>query len=308
MTSIEWTDVTWNPVTGCSKVSPGCAHCYAERLAPKVFAAQMVEEDVYSPDNSCYVTEQRRRVFTDVRWHKDRLDAPLHWRKPRRVFVNSMSDLFHEDVPDEFLHRVYHVMEHAGQHTFQILTKRAARMRDYLTWRYGPDEEHPRGRIPSRHIWHGVSVENQHFADERIPLLVQAPSAVRFISCEPLLERVDLSEWLKVHEIDLPSGKHWTETMRGAPDLDWIIVGGESGPKSRPFDLAWARLLVAQCRAADVPLFVKQLGRVPFDDGDRIDHDRAEMTNRLILVNRKGVDPDEWPPDLRVREWPEVRA
>src|SRR4051794_28127284 len=129
-TSIEWTDATWNPVTGCAKVSPGCAHCYAERLAPKVFAGQTVPLPTGDPADPLNV---RRREFTDVMCHEGRLDAPLHWRQPRRIFVNSMSDLFHEDVPDAFIDRVFAVMALAPQHTFQILTKRADRMRAYMS-------------------------------------------------------------------------------------------------------------------------------------------------------------------------------
>ena len=218
--AIEWTDATWNPVTGCSKVSPGCAHCYAERLAPKVFAGQVVEETQYmaSPVGISGIAiglKTRPRKFEDVRCHEDRLDQPQHWKRPRRIFVNSMSDLFHEDVPDDFLHRVYHTMEAAHWHTFQILTKRAERMHDYLQWRYGPDEDAPRGRIPSRHIWHGVSVENQHFAAERIPIFLQTPSAVRFVSYEPGLGPVDFTDIeVMAHHLDALRGEWCSKYLR----------------------------------------------------------------------------------------------
>jgi protein gp37 len=200
-------------------------------------------------------------AFHDVMTHEDRLDQPLRWTKPRKVFVNSMSDLFHEDVPDAFIDRVFAVMALAPQHTFQILTKRAERMREYMSGRRtrrGDRAVRPHERRAPRiakgsyswplpNVWLGVSVENQHFADERIPLLLQTPAAVRFISAEPLLGPVDLAHWLD----DIPSGSR---------RLDWVIVGGESGPGARPFDLAWARSIVQQCQAAGVPVFVKQLG------------------------------------------------
>ncbi len=304
-TEIEWTDETWNPVTGCTKVSPGCAHCYAEAVADRFWATQY--PSVVTP--TVEGASARPREFTDVQTHADRLDQPLRWKLPRRIFVNSMSDLFHEAVPDQFLHDVYHVMEHARQHTFQILTKRAKRMHQYLNWRYGPDEDNPRGRIPSRHLWHGVSVENQRLADERIPLLLQTPSAVRFLSCEPLLEGLDLA-------------KH----RPGALGLHWCIVCGESGSGARPCDTRWVRNIVRQCQEADVAVFVKQLGANvrdrndagfegdtprswPMDtdvedypNGYREDYQGAQV--RVRLTNRKGGDMVEWPKDLRVREFP----
>lgn len=276
--AIEWTDATWNPVVGCDQISPGCAHCYAKAIHDRRHKAFLAGGNVLVP--------QYAQPFEVVRPRADRLEVPLHWKTPRRVFVNSMSDLFHEDVPDQFLHDVYAVMEQARQHTFQVLTKRAARMRDYLAWRYGPDADTPGGRIPSRHIWHGVSVENQHFADERIPLLLQTPSAMRFISAEPLLGPVDLFEWLLY-------GNDGARVDYGK--LDWLIVGGESGPGARPFDLAWARSLVQQCQVAGVPVFVKQLGANPV----------LRLSDLVERAPRgKGGDPAAWAADLRVREFP----
>jgi len=275
--AIEWTDATWNPTTGCTKVSPGCANCYIERTPPfRTKGVNFVKGSI------------------PVRQHPDRIRQPLSWKKPRRVFVNSLSDLFHEDVTEHFLNLVYHVMEHAAQHTFQVLTKRPERMREYLNWRYGPDDETPRGRIPSRHIWHGVSVENQHWADKRIPMLLETPSAVRFISAEPLLEDIDLTPHLHGDTLAAPG----PGGFRKGPRLDWVIVGGESGPNSRAFDLAWGRSIIDQCREAGVACFVKQLGAVVIEEfAPQCDH-------LLHLKNRKGGDPTEWPADLRVREWP----
>ena len=199
-TNIEWADRVWNPVTGCTKVSPGCKHCYAEGVAHRFWATQYpaVEIETGGPAG----TMSRARKFTDVMTHPDRLLEPLSWRKPARVFVNSMSDLFHEDVPDDFIDAVWGTMAKCPQHTFQILTKRADRMKAYF------DKVVADGRalfgegryVPRSNVWLGVSVEDQQRADERIPLLLQTPAAVRFISAEPLLGPVLLdngcNSWL----------------------------------------------------------------------------------------------------------------
>jgi protein gp37 len=275
-TKIEWTDETWNPVTGCTKVSAGCKNCYAERLAPKVFAGQKIGDMRGGP--------LRQRVFTDVLCHHERLDAPLHWKKPRRIFVNSMSDLFHEDVPDEFILRVFDVMRQCenghsaklcrlvSQHTFQILTKRPARMRDFCT-RLRFAQNDARGlylasKLPHngynpmqalRHVWLGVSVEDQATADERIPLLLQTQAAVRFLSCEPLLGPIDLAQW-----INRPKFNQWHGMPREVAEwecgIHWIIAGGESGPNARPSHPDWFRTLRDECAAAGVPFFFKQWG------------------------------------------------
>lgn len=317
---IEWTDETWNPVTGCTKVSAGCKDCYAEGVADRFWG---------------------ERKFTDVRTHVDRLDAPLRWRKPRRVFVNSMSDLFHDDVRDDFIDRVFATMQLAPHHTFQILTKRPERMRDYMTTRVvgesqgmtygdrirlvgcklleampnrlanatckrvGSVSQHPTP-WPLPNVWLGISCEDQRAADERIPLLLQTPAAVRFVSAEPLLGPIDFK-------------------ATPQPDCDrkaiinWVIVGGESGPKSRPCDVAWIRSIVAQCKTAGVPCFVKQLGGRPMASEQGADrHGQTDTPLRrawrdahggwpIDLRDRKGGDPSEWPEYLRVREFPEVR-
>ena len=183
------------------------------------------------------------RAFADVQCHPERLDQPLHWKKPRKVFVNSMSDLFHPDVPDEFICSVFDVMYEAKQHTFQVLTKRPERMRDFIAGTSGAGWN----AEPIPNVWLGVSVENQETADERIPLLLDTPAAVRFVSAEPLLGYVDLRE---AHRVEIQ-----------IPRVDWVITGDESGYKSkrRKTNLDWVRSLRNQCQAAGVPFFLKQL-------------------------------------------------
>lgn len=275
LSKIEWTDRTWNPTTGCTKVSPGCDHCYAEGIARRFAGSKAFP-----------------RGF-DVTLHPERLDAPLRWRKPARVFVNSMSDLFHDDVPDEFIARVFAVMAVTPQHTYQVLTKRHGRMRSLLSDEGFVGEvaqEAVGGNVhdgwpevpvepgipwwPLRNVWLGVSVEDQKRADLRIPPLLATPAAVRFLSCEPLLGPVDLLGQPD-HGCDEagPAITHDGYTIRTdygtgiehdcdhQIGIDWVIVvGGESGPGARPLDIDWVRSLVEQCERADVPAFVKQLG------------------------------------------------
>ncbi len=321
MTKIEWTDTVWNPVTGCTKVSPGCAHCYAEALFPRVYAAT-------------------GRTFGDVECHPDRLDKPLRWRTPRRVFVNSMSDLFHEDVPDEFIDKVFAVMHTAHEHVFQVLTKRPERMREYVKTRQGAVydacrelagmfvdqvggmwcDNHDCCPWPLKNVWLGVSVEDQQRADERIPILLDTPAAVRFLSCEPLLGPVEIRGHLQgCEDCDPCIGGRPDQCAVGSyhlnalhPDgIHWVIVGGESGPKARPCHVEWVRDIVRQCREASVPVFVKQIGARPLWDGmgaapattHQVEHNGV-VKWRIVLKDRKGGDPDEWPEDLRVREYP----
>lgn len=210
--AIEWTDATWNPVTGCTKVSPGCKHCYAERFAERFRGV---------PGHPF------ERGF-DLRLWPERLEFPLRWKSPRRVFVNSMSDLFHPKVPDDFVEACFEVMVKAHWHQFQVLTKRperAAAMSTSLPW--------------PGNVWMGTSVENQDYAG-RVDELRMTPAKVRFLSCEPLLGPL---------ELDLH-------------DIHWVIVGGESGPGARPMPAAWVRSIRRQCRDAGVPFFFKQWGGV----------------------------------------------
>jgi protein gp37 len=253
-TKIEWTQETWNVVSGCTKISPGCAHCYAERMARRLAGR-------------CGYPERPHHF--DVTLHPDKLDLPLKWRRPRTVFVCSMSDLFHEDVPRDFIDDVFGIMRRSflstfkdgfstGQHhIFQVLTKRPERMAKYLEHYYALNHEYH----PWPNIWLGVTAENQRAADERIPVLLQIPAAVRFVSVEPMLGAVGLSPYLPYMT---DSGALDPNTGAGinveVPGLDWVICGGESGPGARPMHPDWARGLRDQCQAAGVPFFFKQWG------------------------------------------------
>ncbi len=272
-TSIEWTDVTWNPIRGCQLVSPGCTNCYAMKQAHRFSGEGMPYEGLTKLGD-------RGPVWTgEVRLVPELLNDPLKWRKPRRVFVNSMSDLFHEAVPDEFILQVFAVMAICPQHTFQILTKRPQRMLQFFTQPYltspGHDER-VRGAVlrragcgqrvpvwPLPNVWLGVSVEDQPRADERIPLLVETPAAVRFLSCEPLIAPVNLRPQTGVRKI--PDGEGGVDYLDDYADwlykIDWVIVGGESGPHARPMQPDWARSLRDQCQAAGAKFFMKQMAK-----------------------------------------------
>ena len=224
--AIEWTDATWNPVTGCTKVSPGCKHCYAETFAERWrgIPAHPYEQGF------------------DLRLWPDRVDMPLRWKRPRTIFVNSMSDLFHEEVPFEFVREVFRKMETYDSHIYQVLTKRPDRMLQFSEW------DTKRSEWPD-HIWAGTSVENQYWADRRIPILQQIPTRVRFLSVEPLLKAVDLSSYLST--------------------LQWVIVGGESGHRARPMKEEWALRIRDDCVQARVPFFFKQWGGRTSKSGGR---------------------------------------
>ena len=274
---IEWTDATWNPVTGCSKVSAGCKNCYAEGVAKRFWAD---------------------RKFTDIETHFEILGKPLNWRNPKRIFVNSMSDLFHERVPFKFIDDVFTTMYLAKHHTFQILTKRPERMLEYIqgrTFQAMSAAGKPALVLPN--VWLGVSVEDQESADERIPLLIQTPAAVRFLSAEPLLGKLDINGYLKCKLPGVDMKKLYPANEAG---IGWVICGGESGAAARPFDIRWGHFLRDQCQAAGVPFFMKQFGSKPFESPKHAGATGCE----LVLENRNGVDMKEWPADLRVRQFP----
>jgi protein gp37 len=308
--SIEWTEATWNPITGCSVVSPGCTNCYAMRLAGTRLAQH--------PSRAGLTRDSKAgSVWTgEVRLNPQWLDQPLRWKRPRMIFVCAHGDLFHESVPDAWIDKVFAIMALAPQHTFQVLTKRSRRMREYLAAedikerienavfdclekQHGPDAardwlDEYGVKMPLPNAWLGVSAENQARADERIPDLLATPAAVRWLSAEPLLGPVDLhsieacngdailsalfpTSWREVWE------QHWSPEVTGlpldqciadfvesdgvypptderGPRLDWVVVGGESGPSARPMHPDWARSLRDQCAAADAPFFFKQWG------------------------------------------------
>lgn len=226
-TNIEWSDRTWNPVTGCTKVSQGCKNCYAERF---------------------YERFHGHGTFKLVHLHPERLNAPMSWKKPCMIFVNSMSDLFHEAVPFDFIRRVFLTMLDANIHTYQVLTKRPQRAIDFYEWLKLSDENLYMALYRGfAKIWVGVSVEDQQTAIERIPLLLQIPAVVRFLSCEPLLGPVKLADLIG-------------RIRYAGEDIQWVICGGESGPAARPMHPDWAREIRDYCLKASIPFFFKQWG------------------------------------------------
>lgn len=314
-TTIEWTDASWNPVTGCKEVSPGCANCYAARLAAtrlKNVSAYKGLAILRTPQlgdamNTGELGEERKPRWTgEVRLHPGRLEEPLHWRKPRKIFVCDMSDLFHEKVETTWLIAIFAVMERCPQHTFQILTKRPDRMRNFIdrnpgSWEYTTRAPKPKG-LPN--VWLGVSVENQHFAEERIPVLLDTPAAVRFISCEPLLGQIDVLRYLEKNHPGAFPGQN-------SCVIDWVICGGESGPGARPMHPDWARSLRDQCQRARVPFFFKQWGEYlpALQDGARGEEEKwvvLHCGDKPIRVGKKvagrrldGRTWDQFPNQLR---------
>lgn len=385
-TGIEWTDATWSPLRAkvkadagaiaeakgytslvqiatkmqghvgphCEHVSHGCDHCYSDSNNGRCLPA----------NGTGLPFDRRSRDLIDPIVDEKALLLPLKWKQPKRIFVANQSDLFGEWYTDEQIDRVFAVMALCPQHTFQVLTKRPERMREYLRPPRSidgmpdcvefsgahasthtamvemfhlvsatalnrasklADKHFPGGggfirAWPLPNVWLGVSVEDQATADARIPLLLQTPAAKRFVSYEPALGPVNFSPWLA--EVGAPGvcrdidGGYWHapgDCSACHPGLDWIIVGGESGHGARPFDIGWARNTIAQCKAAGVACFVKQLGAVPIDTDYRhwghrmrIGDGNAEYNKyiRVTLKNKKGGDMSEWPADLRVREFP----
>lgn len=337
-TGISWTDSTWNPIRGCSRVSAGCVNCYAEKVA-----ARFGGTDPRTGKSMPYagLTDRHGRWNGRVTLVEEHLTDPLRWKKPRRIFVNSMSDLFHENVRDEWRDQIFAVMALASQHTFQVLTKRPERMRAYFAdsnvekrVRQQTIQIQGKGETdffmdqwPLPNVMLGVSVENQATADERIPLLLETPAAVRFVSYEPALGPIDFSyhgarglavyrEAETVRE-QVGSGRYPGQIFDrpgrrglvrfGGSQLDWIIVGGESGPNARPFDIEWARSTVAQCKEAGVKCFVKQMGAYTIQEES---NPGVQYAGHSIMrfKDRAGVDPSEWPEDLRVQEFPELEV
>jgi protein gp37 len=245
---IEWTNETWNPVIGCTKVSPGCANCYAERFANRLAGIEK--------------TKEYGEVITNGKWNgkiivqSHQFTRPLSWKKPRMIFVCSMSDLFHTSVPFEIIDDVFSIMQKTPQHTYQISTKRPEGMKAYFE---------SRNLVTGENIWLGVSIEYQEYADHRIPYLLQTPATVRFVSCEPLLGSVslDVLHYRDMVNINSLTGKFGvTYPLKGNlySGLDWVIVGGESGPNARPMHPDWVRSIRDQCQGSGTPFFFKQWG------------------------------------------------
>ena len=274
-TKIEWCEETWNPIVGCTKTSTGCTNCYAEKMACRLaHMNQRAYQEVTEGDTENWF----RRWNGKVMFREDQIDKPLHWKKPRRIFVCSMGDLFHEDVKEKWIGQVYGHIAWAWKHTFIVLTKRPRKMAEFhhalAHYPKGNESQRPIPGPPPN-LWIGVTAENQARADERIPILLKIPAAIRWVSFEPLLGPVDLNE--KEFLIDKTRFKYTIGTY-----LDWVVVGCESGPGRRPCRLEWVESIVEQCKAAGVPVFVKQI----------------EVDGRV------SKDPLEWPEWARVREWP----
>jgi protein gp37 len=319
-TTIEWTQETWNPTNGCS-MAPGselggCLNCYAARN-------QLRRPNKTSANGKPFaiMTDNGPRWTGKVELIESKLLEPLHWKKPRTVFVNSMSDLFHENLPTRDIVKIFSVMMLTPWITYQVLTKRAKRLPLVIDRQFEHDVKlcalvmlgqfpnlnpnHLARDWPLSNLWLGVSVENPPTADERIPELLRTPAAVRFVSYEPALAEVDflnLRPESKLYSQNALTG--WITWDNGRVEipkelcgLNWGIIGGESGPNARPFNLEWARSTIRQFAAAGVPLFVKQLGSRP-------GYQRKVGWYDIDLKDSKGGNMDEWPPDLRVREFP----
>lgn len=355
--NIQWTDATWNAVIGCTKVSEGCRHCYAMTMAARLASMADADDAAgRNPGRKAAYQGVVRRA-TDGRTNKagkpmplpqwnntvacveEALTIPLRTTTPTRFFVDSMGDWFHEGVPFAFLDRLWAVMALCPHHVFQVLTKRPERMAAYLrdcnraasvmqeamSIAFEQPDGHPahaandliaHGALPwpLSNVWLGTSCEDQKAADERIPHLLECPAAVRFLSCEPLLGAIDLSGFMGGAYVVLPGDRVEPSYNFG---IDWVIAGGESGHGARACDVGWIRSIVAQCRGAGVPCFVKQLGAKPYEDsmlatwpGTWAPHvechlgDPAPAYESYTLRHPHGGDWDEWPEDLRVRELP----
>ncbi len=299
---IEWTDENWSPVTGCSKISPGCLNCYGERLSRRNTRRKWLPWTV---------ANMMKNVVVDPY----KLYVPFRWYEPRLVFVCHMGDLFHEAIAEEFVDDVFGIMGAAWWHTFQVLTKRPDRMRDHLLrrkheiirraifWNKVLHEGAFRAKTYARlglpgwplpNVWPGTSIEDQERADERTPYLLGTPAALRFISAEPLLGSLDIRPYIEQRWQKRDPLEDEVDLTRPLRRLDWVIAGGESGPRARPFDLDWARDLRDQCREAGIPFFMKQMGT----------HWARNNCARGTHYNYKGGNPEEWPEDLRIREMP----
>jgi protein gp37 len=301
-TNIQWCDETWNVIVGCSRISSGCQQCYAATAAKSPRLQQFPQYQTVSNWDGT------------VQFVESQLIKPLHWKKTKNIFVCSMADLFHENVPFEWIDQVMAVIALCPQHTFQVLTKRTLRALEYFSQQslwvkwyeaaqnflWGEIGENFGGLInlqqyfidqpfPLPNLWLGTSTENQQMADKRIPILLQIPAAIRFLSCEPLLEEIDFRQAGAIQKL-ISDSYEWELVNE---DIQWIVVGGESGPNSRPCHIEWLESIVQQCHAAKTPVFVKQLGANAIFGGQR-----------FKTRDKKGGDIEEFPQELQVREFP----
>lgn len=286
-TGIQWTDATWNPLRGCTRVSKGCEHCYAETVANRFSGPGEPYEGLIA------LGKKGPRWNGNITLVPEKLDEPIRWNRSRMVFVNSMSDLFHHGVSNEYIAAVFGIMAAAPKHTFQVLTKRPERAKDWFAWvaQQSPSpaeycaaeafrltcrqETKQVGKTwPLENVWLGVSCEDQKTADLRIPILLSCPAKVSWVSYEPALGLVDFRSWIN--------------------QLQWIVVGGESGAGARPFDWHWAEDVVLSATSSSTKIFVKQLGSKPILNG----------LNVTKLISYKGSEPAEWPQIIRVRDYP----
>jgi protein gp37 len=312
-TNISWTDETWNSIVGCSRISAGCINCYAAIAAA-------------SPRLQQFPQYQKVKDWDGtVEFVESQLLKPLSWKKPKRIFVCSMSDLFHENIPDEWRDRIFAVMAVAHWHTFQVLTKRPENALRYFQRNDLAQAIKDAGELvckpelPLKNVWIGTTVENQAMADKRIPILLRIPAVIKFLSCEPLLE--DIKLYLENRFICQFCGSEqnaeattctrchkWhsiQEYLKATKTVDWCIVGGESGKGARDCHIDWVRSLVKQCKSANVPVFVKQLGIHPVASSPYIEG--VACVNYFVkLRDRKGGDISEFPEDLQIREFPDV--
>ncbi|MHB0922652.1 MAG: DUF5131 family protein [Bellilinea sp.] len=292
---IEWCDATWNVLSGCTKISAGCKNCYAAELHDRRHAAYL---------RGAKLPEQYAKPFSEIQLHPERLEMPLHWKKPRKIFVNSTSDLFHEDVPDKFIGRIWSRMLECPNHIFIVLTKRADRMCKVVNQL--TDEGTRKGLRPADNIWLMVSVENQEAADLRIPYLLRTNATVRGVSGEPLLGPVDLEKHLIKRSwfrpLTGPINPTLSSPLTGDDKLmlNWVIVGGESGPNARPMHPDWARSLRDQCQAAGVPFFFKQWGEWAALEGFKPESDKPRYHRCGRKAAGRLLDGVEW------NEYPET--
>ena len=314
MTKIQWTEKTWNPIIGCSKISPGCQNCYAEKMAWRLANIGLSNYHKTCCLRGIYDHNKNITKHASPSWNgktafvESAIDKPLQWKKPSMIFVCSMGDIFHESVPFAWVTEVMYMIAQCRLiHTFQILTKRPERMKEYFRLPKTYYKQNRPEEWPLPNLWLGVTAENQEQADKRIPILLDIPAAVRFVSVEPMLEDINLGPYLYS---DYEKASHDNQLIIPAngfnhKKLDWVIVGCESGPKRRPCPHHWVSSIVSQCDDSSVPVFVKQLALRRDKAGRNVTGLPGlwDESDRLVVSK----NPEEWPDHLQVREFPKAR-